>query len=131
MSDIGRPNRPSPATPQPTEVVAPAKVYRSLKPGEIGSDRMNPIREERAAANEQIQRSLKAWRAASGPAGKASVPKTTGSPLPGDVRSKMEPKLGANLGNVRVHTGNESVEAARGFGARAFTVGEDVHFNTG
>src|SRR5438067_8854427 len=129
MSDIGRSNRPSTATPQPTEVVAPTKVFRSLKPGEIGSDRMNPVREETAAANAQIQRSLKAWRSASGAAGKAAIPQTSGSPLPESVRSKMEPKLGGSLGNVRVHTGGESADAARGFGARAFTVGDDVHFN--
>jgi hypothetical protein len=43
----------------------------------------------------------------------------------------MEPKLGANLGSVRVHTSGESAEAAKGFGARAFTIGEDVHFNSG
>src|SRR6185436_11878930 len=93
--------------------------------------RMNPVNEERAAANAQIQRSLKAWRAASGAAGQAAVPNGTGSPLPAGVRAKMEPKLGGNLGNVRVHTDAESTEAAKGFGARAFTVGEDIHFNQG
>src|SRR5689334_20500921 len=98
MSDIGRGSRPTTAPVAATEVVAPAKVFRSLKPGEIGADRMNPVREERAAANEQIQRSMKAWRSASGAAGKAGVPKTTGSPLPAPVREKMEPKFGADLG---------------------------------
>src|SRR4051794_26418454 len=129
MSETGRSNRPSSTTATTAEVAEPTKVFRSLKPGEIGPARMNPVNEERAAANAQIQRSLKAWRAASGPAGQAGVPKTTGSPLPSSVRSKMEPKLGANLGSVRVHTGGESHQAAKGFGARAFTVGEDVHFN--
>src|SRR5579859_6157656 len=100
MSEIGRSNRPSSATPQPTETVEPVKVFRSLKPGEIGANRMNPVNEERQAANAQIQRSLKAWRSASGAAGKAAIPQTTGAPLPEAVREKMEPKLGANLGNV-------------------------------
>src|SRR5262249_39339385 len=43
----------------------------------------------------------------------------------------MEPRLGANLGRVRVHTAAESAAAAKGFGARALTVGGDVHFNGG
>jgi hypothetical protein len=59
------------------------------------------------------------------------VPKTTGTSLPDDVRARMEPKLGADLSAVRVHTGPESAGAARGFGARAFTVGNDVHFGGG
>jgi hypothetical protein len=43
----------------------------------------------------------------------------------------MEPRLGADLSRVRVHTSGESAEAAKGLGARAFTVGSDVHFNAG
>jgi hypothetical protein len=41
-------------------------VYRSLRAGEIGADRMNPVHEERAAANAQIQRTLKVWRSVKG-----------------------------------------------------------------
>jgi len=43
----------------------------------------------------------------------------------------MEPKLGADLSDVRVHVGGESAQAAAGFGARAFTQGSDVHFGAG
>jgi hypothetical protein len=43
----------------------------------------------------------------------------------------MEPHLGADLSGVRVHTGGDSAKAASAFGARAFTVGSDVHFNAG
>jgi hypothetical protein len=59
------------------------------------------------------------------------IPKGAGAPLPSTVRSKMEPKLGARLGDVRIHNDGESAQAAKGFGARAFTVGQDVHFNAG
>jgi hypothetical protein len=93
---------------------------------------MNPVHEERAAAASQIQRTMKAWRTASGQAGPASVPKSGGgAPLSSSVRARMEPRLGASLGSVRIHTGGESADAAKGFGARAFTVGDDVHFNAG
>jgi hypothetical protein len=43
----------------------------------------------------------------------------------------MEPHFGADLSGVRVHTEGDSAKAASAFGARAFTVGNDVHFNAG
>lgn len=43
----------------------------------------------------------------------------------------MEPRLGADLSSARVHTGPESAKAAAQLGARAFTVGQDVHFGEG
>jgi hypothetical protein len=86
----------------------------------------------RAAASAQIARTLKAWRAAKGePTGRASIPEGGGAPLSREVRAHMEPRLGAELGHVRVHTGSDSARAANTVGARAFTVGSDVHFNHG
>jgi hypothetical protein len=133
MSDSGHQNRPSEASPAtPSPAAAPLKIFRSLRPGEsIGPARFNPIREERAAAADQIQRTLKVWRAGNGPVGRASIPEGGGSPLAAGIRSRMEPKLGADLSSVRVHTGGDSAQAASGLGARAFTVGSDVHFNSG
>jgi hypothetical protein len=131
MSDSTHASKPGSAAPTAHESGGPQKALRSLNPGEVGPARMNPVREERAAAAAQISRSMKAWRAASGPAGAGSIPKGGGAPLGSDVRGRMEPKLGASLGNVKVHTGSESATAAKGFGARAFTVGEDIHFNAG
>jgi hypothetical protein len=43
----------------------------------------------------------------------------------------MEPLLGGDLSGVRVHTGGESGQASESLGARAFTVGNDVHFGAG
>jgi hypothetical protein len=70
-------------------------------------------------------------RKARGGAGAGTVPKGNGSALPGATRQSMEKELGSDLSNVRIHTGAESEQAASGFGARAFTVGQDVHFNAG
>jgi hypothetical protein len=61
----------------------------------------------------------------------AKIPSSGGSPLPSSVRTRMEPKLGADLSGVKLHTGGKSGEAASQLGARAFTVGSDVHFNSG
>ena len=71
-------------------------------------------------------------RKASGAADtKAQIPEGGGSGLSSDVRAKMEPKLGADLSGVRVHTGGASQRSATEFGARAYTVGSDIHFNAG
>ena len=71
------------------------------------------------------------WRKSKGTAAQAAVPESSGQPLPGHVRTRMEPLLGGNLSGVRVHTGGESAQAAEGLGARAFTTGNDVHFGAG
>lgn len=56
---------------------------------------------------------------------------STGSPLPGDLRDRFEGSLGADLSAVRVHTGADSQIAADAVGARAYTVGQDIHFGAG
>ncbi|HEX6835024.1 MAG TPA: DUF4157 domain-containing protein, partial [Polyangia bacterium] len=66
-----------------------------------------------------------------GGGGAAAIPGGGGAPLGGGVRARMERTLGADLGGVRVHTGGESADAAESLGARAFTVGSDVHFGRG
>jgi hypothetical protein len=50
-----------------------------------------------------------------------------GSSLDEDVRGRMEATLGADLGGVRVHTGPASAAAAESIGARAYTIGSDIH----
>jgi hypothetical protein len=54
-----------------------------------------------------------------------------GSPLPNEVRSFMEPHFGADLSQVRVHTGGEAVQMNRELNAQAFTHGSDVYFGSG
>lgn len=63
--------------------------------------------------------------------GAASIPGGPGAPLGGGVQARMEKTLGADLSGVRVHTGGDSADAADSLGARAFTVGSDVHFGRG
>jgi len=59
---------------------------------------------------------------------KPAIPEGGGAPLDGRTRQRMEGALGTDLSSVRVHTGGESAAAARDMGARAFAVGNDVHF---
>jgi hypothetical protein len=66
------------------------------------------------------------------PAGGSSLGiSETGAPLPGAARSFFEPRLGRDLGDVRVHAGSEAAKLADSFDARAFTVGSDLFFAEG
>lgn len=46
------------------------------------------------------------------------------------VRVPMEQALGANLSGVRVHSGASSQAAAESIGARAYTIGSDIHLGS-
>jgi hypothetical protein len=56
---------------------------------------------------------------------------SSGEALPDDVRGRFEGSLGTSLSGVRVHTGAESEQAASAVGAKAYTVGNDIHFAAG
>ena len=55
----------------------------------------------------------------------------SGGALPGGLRRELEPALGADLGSVRVHTGAASSSAADALQAKAYAVGQDIHFGAG
>lgn len=133
---VGKPGRPRGPSSNPTDPV----------------ERMQPVREERKEAYEEtvyrktdgadgtapavrldrgrrtIARSIDSRM---GAASDSRVPQGAGAPLSRDVRAKMEPKLGGDLSDVRVHTSGDSAAAARDLNAKAFTVGSDVHFGSG
>ncbi|SFM60914.1 protein of unknown function [Chitinophaga sp. YR627] len=54
-----------------------------------------------------------------------------GVPLSPDVKREMSQAIGADFGNVRVHTGDKATELSSELGAQAFTHGNDVYFNSG
>lgn len=56
---------------------------------------------------------------------------SSGSSLPTNIQRQFESSLGADLSGVRVHTGSESNAAAHAVGAKAYTVGQDIHFGAG
>lgn len=56
---------------------------------------------------------------------------SAGAPVDADIRGRVEAATGASLAGVRVHTAGESQAAARGLGARAYTLGHDIHFGPG
>jgi len=54
-----------------------------------------------------------------------------GGPLPQEVRSFMEPRFGADLSHVRVHTGGDAARMSHELNASAFTHGRDIYFGEG
>lgn len=64
----------------------------------------------------------------------ASLPapvESGGVQLPAPLRERFAPLLGGDFGAVRLHHDAAADGAARGVGARAFTVGQHVHFAAG
>jgi hypothetical protein len=55
----------------------------------------------------------------------------SGSPLNGSVRSRVEPILGADLSNVRVHSGTSAQEASHSLNAKAFTHQNNIFLGKG
>lgn len=54
-----------------------------------------------------------------------------GMPMDRDIQSTMSRKFGADFSGVRIHTGVQSAHMSEKLGAKAFTVGNDIHFNQG
>lgn len=54
-----------------------------------------------------------------------------GTPLPPSERSFFEPRFGADLSNVQIHSGSQAAELTQSLQARAFTVGRDIVFGSG
>jgi hypothetical protein len=109
----------SPRDPAEREAEATAtRIIASAPPAPVttAEKRSRPV----------IHRSADASKAS--PAGPVSVNVSGGSPLPANVRTFMEPRFGADFGNVRIHTGESAAQQSSDLSARAFTVGQHVFF---
>jgi Domain of unknown function (DUF4157) len=96
--------------------IGTARLNRLVNP-ELGDDR-------RAPAMQPIESlPIGAVEALHAPAG--------GQPLGGDVRTRVEGTLQADLSGVRMHTGPEANAAAESLSARAFTWGNHVFLGPG
>lgn len=61
----------------------------------------------------------------------AAATSSSGARLPSTVQQLFERSLGADLSGVRVHTGSESMLAAHAVRAKAYALGNDIHFAAG
>jgi lysozyme len=54
-----------------------------------------------------------------------------GKPLSDSTRDFFEPRLGTDLGDIRVHAGREADEVTRSVNAKAFTLDREIFFRSG
>ncbi len=54
-----------------------------------------------------------------------------GSSMDRPTQSFMESRFGTDFSNVKIHTGTDAVQMNRELNAQAFTVGNDIYFNSG
>src|SRR5262245_17740067 len=59
------------------------------------------------------------------------VLRSPGQPLHAETRAFMEPRFGHDFSRVRLHTDARAAASARSVNALAYTVGQDVVFDTG
>jgi hypothetical protein len=59
------------------------------------------------------------------------VLRSSGQPLDKTTRAFFEPRFGADLGSIRIHTDARAAESARSVGAYAYTVGSQIAFDSG
>jgi|GEM_PF-3543321 len=62
--------------------------------------------------------------------GRINATKGRGQPLPGNTQTEMAHKMGSNFSDVKVHTDSNAVHLNQKLGARAFTHGKDIYFNS-
>lgn len=109
------------ALPRPAQPGAPTRLFRQPA-GEPAAPREPPpeAAERARQAPPGVEQRLDARRAGA-----------AGRPLPRALRRQLEPRLGADLAEVRVHTDDEAASLCRRVGAQAFTVGSEVYFAPG
>lgn len=111
--------RATPTTEQPTPV----------QRAQTGADQPDV---QRAVSEEKVQRFGEGTPTVAADAQSEIQRATTGGqPLPSDVRSLMEPRLGADLGDVRVHADESAASLSNHLSARAFTYRNHVFFGRG
>lgn len=60
-----------------------------------------------------------------------SSSKGGGNGMDNSTQTFMQSRFGADFSNVKIHTGEDAVQMNRELGAQAFTVGNDIFFNSG
>ncbi|MBP2406168.1 eCIS core domain-containing protein [Streptomyces syringium] len=119
-----RSQRPARISPEPAQ----AEPARAVAPPERAS---LLLALQRAAGNGAVLRMLRAGGASRELSAVPEVVRGGGRPLDAGTRGAMEARLGADLSDVRVHTGPAAQRSAMAIGARAYTAGNHVVIGRG
>jgi hypothetical protein len=120
------------------DAVAGAVMRMAAPPFSLTAAPPQLSRQCAACEEEETPARLQAkFSGAAGPAAGLAPPQVNavvqqpGRPLDTATRGFFEPRLGVDLGAVRVHAEGHAGNAAQSVGARAFTVGENIVFAPG
>jgi hypothetical protein len=111
----------APQQKQNRETAAPLTGLGAHRADVLGRDAM--LRLQREAGNGAVGEFVEEQRSPV-----LDVVQSGGSSLDSGVRGDMEARLGADFGDVRVHTGADAHASAQSVGAHAYTVGNHVVF---
>jgi phage-related protein len=130
-------NVSSPHDPAEREAVAKAAEIMRMPAAETDAATTKSVGIQRCSC-EQCSRNSTIHREASGTAQAPNISHEihsavsgSGTPLPGGVRSFMEPRFGASFDGVRIHTGEHAAQLSADLSAHAFTVGNHIFFGKG
>ncbi len=111
-----------------------AQVMRKAQPFAIQRKCAHCEEEEKAQRTPFIQRQATDTAAGKAPDHVSQSIRSSagkGQPMGRDTRSFMESRFGADFSGVRIHTSGEAAGLADSIHAKAFTVGNDIWFNSG
>ncbi len=122
---------PTPAGPPPPPSTRddedPQRVRRQIAPAA-------PVLHRACAAcddEKKVHRSATGDGPGTAPPIVGQVLSRPGQPLPDSARNFFEPRLGADLSRVRVHTDSQAARSAEAVQAKAYTVGSSIAFADG
>src|SRR5439155_3468821 len=119
------------ATPRRDEG-SEAAVALALAAGR--TDTLNPaavMHLQRAAGNDSVSSLLGADQEEEPSPVRDVIGSSSGQPLERSTRQFMEGRMGHDFGDVRVHTDAQASDSARSVSAQAYTVGNDIVFQSG
>ncbi len=111
---------------------SPRRTDDSVEPGRLSRSAL--LRKpEHSVASGLVQRAARDGNGVAEDAEEAvtAASASSGASLPESLMRKFEGALGSDLSGVRVHTGEASQKAADAVGAKAYTMGNDIHFGAG
>jgi hypothetical protein len=85
----------------------------------------------KAESEGKLQRRAGDREPATAPPTVHEVLRSPGRPLDASTRGFMEPRFGADFGDVRVHADSQGAESAQAVHSRAYTVGRNIAFGAG
>jgi hypothetical protein len=121
--------------PGPQATPKAASVQRSVGDEEVQTKPLapsiTPLVQRQAEEEEEVQTKPQdpgaGFEANRAVEGQLRTAKGSGSPLPAEVRTYMEPRFGADFSGVRVHTDGQAAQLNRQLSAQAFTHGKDIY----